>query len=98
VAIRVCVVGVSGWTGSAVARAVLSSDEFELAGAIARRHAGGDAGELLGLPSNGVIVSTNLEQALARPADVLADSEGARRKQPESTGPKRNGCKLLAFC
>jgi 4-hydroxy-tetrahydrodipicolinate reductase len=72
-AIRVCVAGVSGWTGSAVARAVVSSNEFELAGAIARRQAGRDAGELLGLPASGVIVAANLEEALARPADVLVD-------------------------
>ena len=43
-AIRVCVAGVSGRTGSAVARAVLASDEFELTGAVARRSAGRDRG------------------------------------------------------
>ena len=41
--IRVCVAGVSGWTGSEVARAILHADEFELTGAIARRNAGRDA-------------------------------------------------------
>src|SRR5262245_39845423 len=72
-AIRVCVAGVSGWTGSAVARAVLASDEFELTGAVARRQAGRDAGELLGLPANGVVIAPSLGEALARPADVLVD-------------------------
>src|SRR4051812_31872303 len=72
-AIRVCVAGVSGGTGSAVARAVLASDEFELTGAIARRQAGRDAGELLGLPAKGVVVASSLKEALARPADVLVD-------------------------
>jgi 4-hydroxy-tetrahydrodipicolinate reductase len=72
-AIRVCVAGVSGWTGSAVARAVLASDEFELTGAVARRQAGRDAGELLGLPAKGVVVASSLGGALARPADVLVD-------------------------
>jgi 4-hydroxy-tetrahydrodipicolinate reductase len=72
-AIRVCVAGVSGWTGSAVTKAILSTDEFELTGAIARRQAGRDVGELLGLSSNGVSVTSNLEQALLRPADVLVD-------------------------
>lgn len=72
-AIRVCVAGVSGWTGSEVARAILSSSDFELTGAIARRVAGRDAGELLGLPANGVDVASSLEKALARPADVLVD-------------------------
>jgi 4-hydroxy-tetrahydrodipicolinate reductase len=72
-AIRVCVAGVTGWTGSEVARAILQSSEFELTGAIARQNAGRDAGELLGLDAKGVIVAANLEQALARPADVLVD-------------------------
>lgn len=72
-AIRVCVAGVSGWTGSAVARAILASDEFELAGAIARRQVGRDTGELLGLPTRGIVVAASLGEALARPADVLVD-------------------------
>jgi len=63
-AIRVCVAGVSGWTGSAVARAVLASDEFELTGAVARRSAGRDAGQLLGLPATGVVVASSLGEAL----------------------------------
>jgi 4-hydroxy-tetrahydrodipicolinate reductase len=65
-AIRVCVVGVSGWTGSAVARAILGSGEFEPTGAVAGRQAGRDAGELLGLPANGVVVTAGLAKALAR--------------------------------
>jgi 4-hydroxy-tetrahydrodipicolinate reductase len=72
-AIRVCVAGVSGRTGSAVARAILSFGEFELTGALARRQAGRDAGELLGLPANGVVVAARLVEALARPAEVLVD-------------------------
>src|SRR5262245_31015792 len=72
-AIRVCVAGVSGWTGGAVARAILSSQEIELTGAVARRQAGRDAGEVLGLPASGVVVAASLEDALARPADVLVD-------------------------
>jgi 4-hydroxy-tetrahydrodipicolinate reductase len=72
-AIRVCVAGVTGWTGSEVTRAILGSNEFELTGAIARRSAGRDVGELLGQSVNGIIVAGTLEQALARPADVLVD-------------------------
>src|SRR4051812_32743420 len=72
-AIRVCVAGVSGWTGSEVARAILASSEFELSGAIARRSAGRDAGELLGVPGNGVRASATLAGALTRPTDVLVD-------------------------
>src|SRR5262249_25260305 len=71
--IRVCVAGVSGWTGSAVTRTILSSDEFELTGAIARRNAGRDAGELLGLSPTRVIAQATRAEALSRPADVLVD-------------------------
>jgi 4-hydroxy-tetrahydrodipicolinate reductase len=67
VAIRVCVAGVSGWTGGEVTRAILTSADFELTGAVARRAAGRDVGELLGLPAHGVTVSGALEEALARP-------------------------------
>ncbi len=72
-AIRVCVAGVIGWTGSEVAKAILASNEFELTGAVARRTAGRDAGELLGVSGNGPPVSATLVEALARPADVLID-------------------------
>ena len=72
-AIRVCVAGVSGWTGGEVTWAVLACGEFELTGAVARRSAGRDVGELLGRPAHGVAVSGSLEEALARPADVLVD-------------------------
>jgi 4-hydroxy-tetrahydrodipicolinate reductase len=72
-AIRVCVAGVSGWTGSAVARAILASSEFELTGAIARRALGRDVGEVLGATPVGIAVADSLEKALARTADVLVD-------------------------
>jgi 4-hydroxy-tetrahydrodipicolinate reductase len=64
---------VSGKTGSEVARAVLSSKEFDLTGAVARRSAGRAVDELLGRPANGIVVSATLEEALAHPADVLVD-------------------------
>ncbi len=43
-AIRVCVAGVTGWTGSEVPRAILAATELELTGANARRSAGSDLG------------------------------------------------------
>jgi 4-hydroxy-tetrahydrodipicolinate reductase len=65
---------VTGWTGSEVARAVLTTPEFRLTGAVARRSAGRDAGELLGGATIGVPVAATLSDALARhPADVLVD-------------------------
>ena len=72
-AIRVCIAGITGWTGSEIARAILSSGEFELTGAIARKAIGHDVGEQLGLPKQGVKVAGTLHDALARPTDVLVD-------------------------
>jgi 4-hydroxy-tetrahydrodipicolinate reductase len=88
-AIRVCVAGISGWTGSAVARAILRSDEFELAGAIARRTAGQDAGEVLGLPTAGVTIVESVKEALAIPTDVLVDytsPESVKERTMETLG------------
>src|SRR5262245_43025346 len=85
-AIRVCVAGMSGRTGSAIARAILRSDEFELVGAIARRSAGQDAGEVLGLPAARVIVVESVKEALAAPTDVLVDYTSPRLRQGKNDG------------
>ena len=71
--IRVCVAGATGWAGGAVTRAILKSNEFLLVGAIARRDAGRDVGEALGLPLLGLPVVASLDEALAVPIDVLID-------------------------
>ncbi len=73
--IKVCVAGVTGWTGSVVARQLIANDEFQLVGAIARQNAGRDLGETLGLPANGLTVYQTLEEVLASGAkpDVLID-------------------------
>ena len=44
-AIRVVVAGATGWTGGAVAKAILGGGDFFLAGAVARGVAGKDAGD-----------------------------------------------------
>ncbi len=71
--IRVCVAGATGWTGSAVAQAILTSDEFQLTGAVARQQAGKDIGEVLGLPNAGVTIATTVEEALSVPTEVLVE-------------------------
>jgi 4-hydroxy-tetrahydrodipicolinate reductase len=71
--IRVCVAGTTGWAGSLVTRRVLAAPEFRLVGAIARREAGRDVGEALGMPAAGVKIAGSLAEALRVPADVLID-------------------------
>ncbi len=75
-AIRVCVAGATGWTGSAVTGAILASSEFQLVGAVARRQAGRDVGEALGHGRANVSIVASLEEALVVPTDVLIDYTG----------------------
>jgi 4-hydroxy-tetrahydrodipicolinate reductase len=72
-ALRICIAGVTGWTGSAVARAVLDSPEFELVGAVARGAKGQDAGLAVGRHPCGIQVSETTEQALDHSTDVFID-------------------------
>ncbi|MCM5551848.1 4-hydroxy-tetrahydrodipicolinate reductase [Pleomorphomonas sp. NRK KF1] len=71
--IRVIVAGATGWTGSAVARAVLTSEDLVLVGAVARSAAGCDLGEALGGSAVGVTVVATVEEALRTGADALVD-------------------------
>ncbi|TMD29672.1 MAG: 4-hydroxy-tetrahydrodipicolinate reductase, partial [Chloroflexi bacterium] len=61
---------------SAVTRAMITSSEFQLTGAIARRQAGRDIGEVLGQEKAHVSIVASLEEALAVPTDVLIDFTG----------------------
>lgn len=70
---RVIVAGATGWTGSAVAKAVLAAGDLELAGAVARSAAGRDVGEVLGGMAVGVTVAATVEEALRTGGDVLVD-------------------------
>lgn len=71
--IRVCVAGATGWTGSAVAKALLAAPEFALVGGVARKAAGRDLGEALGLAPLGTRVSATLAEALKTPTDAVID-------------------------
>ncbi len=72
--IRVCISGVTGWTGSSVATALLASPDFQLVGAVARRVAGQTVSEALGVEgAEDVVISADVEKALGEPTDVLID-------------------------
>jgi len=63
---RVCVAGITGWTGSAVAAAIDAADDLELVSGVARTAAGQDG-----------VYSTVVEALEAKPADVLVDYTSA---------------------
>jgi 4-hydroxy-tetrahydrodipicolinate reductase len=71
--IRVCIAGVTGWAGSAVARAILASETLELAAGLALDHVGEDLGTVLGGRPLGALVAPDLATALGTPFDVLID-------------------------
>jgi 4-hydroxy-tetrahydrodipicolinate reductase len=74
--IRICVAGTTGWTGSAVTRRILATPDLQLAGAVARRHAGQDVGVALGTAPVGMVIAPTLAEALREPTDVLIDYTG----------------------
>jgi 4-hydroxy-tetrahydrodipicolinate reductase len=75
--IKVCLAGVTGWTGKAVAEGLLQSGDLQLVSAVARKAAGEDVGTVLGAAKIGVKISATLDEALATPADVLVDYTSA---------------------
>ncbi len=73
-ALRICVGGVTGWTGSALAAGVLAAADLELAGAVARKAAGQDVGTILGRKLTGIAISSDVRSALrTNPTDVYID-------------------------
>ncbi|MGV0759305.1 4-hydroxy-tetrahydrodipicolinate reductase [Tistrella mobilis] len=72
--LRVCVAGVTGWTGGEIARAVAAAADLDLAGGIARSAAGRRLDELVPGALPGVEVAADVETALdAGGIDVLVD-------------------------
>ena len=70
--LRICIAGATGWTGSALVRAVLDADDLALQGAVARTAAGTDVGVALGGEPVGVEVKSHVADALSD-VDVLID-------------------------
>lgn len=75
--IKVCVAGITGWTGSAVGKAVSAADDMQLVAAVARSAAGQDVGTSLGLDASGVLISSTVREALAGDVDVFVDYTSA---------------------
>jgi 4-hydroxy-tetrahydrodipicolinate reductase len=69
---RVAVAGATGWTGRAIAEAVLGAPDLELSGAVARRSEGQDLGVAWGGDPLGVTVTSDVVDALDG-TDVLVD-------------------------
>ncbi len=73
--IRVCLAGVTGWTGKEVAKAIVAASDMTLVSAVSRSHAGQTL-TTVGIDSN-LIVHATVEEALAEPIDVYVDYTSA---------------------
>jgi 4-hydroxy-tetrahydrodipicolinate reductase len=71
--VRVVVAGATGWTGSALVKAIAASADIALAAAVARSAAGQDAGTANGFAPTGVKLVATLAEALVPPSDVVID-------------------------
>lgn len=71
--INVVVVGVTGWVGEALVPAILAAPDLSLVGAVARKSASRDIGEVLGLAPAKVKIVPKLQDALTTPSDVVVD-------------------------
>ncbi len=63
--LKICVAGATGWTGDAIARAVVAAEDMELAACVARA----SGGQMV----HGAPCFATLDQALSVPFDVLID-------------------------
>jgi 4-hydroxy-tetrahydrodipicolinate reductase len=68
---RVCLAGATGWAGSALARAIASSDAIELVAAVSRSHARRTLGDVLAEPRLTCPIYATAQEALAHPCDVF---------------------------
>jgi 4-hydroxy-tetrahydrodipicolinate reductase len=75
--LKVCVAGATGWAGSELSRGIAAADDLTMVAAVARRHAGRVLGEVLGEPRLTAPIFANVDEALARPCDVLVEYTGA---------------------
>lgn len=72
--LRICIGGATGWTGKALVAGVVEAPDLALAGAVARKAAGADAGTVAGLEPLGLAVAGDVAAALkAEPTDVYID-------------------------
>jgi 4-hydroxy-tetrahydrodipicolinate reductase len=72
-ALRIILVGATGWVGRALVPAIAAAGDLALVGAVGRRAAGSDIGETVGIGRLGVTTSATLTEALATPCDVVID-------------------------
>ncbi|MDX1780133.1 MAG: hypothetical protein R3256_02335, partial [Thalassovita sp.] len=94
--LKLCIAGVTGWTGSAIARTVLERDGVELVSAVARSSAGQDVGAALGLGRDtGVVISASVDEALQARPDVFIDYTSATVVKDHALSAMKQGIPVI---
>lgn len=70
--VKVCVAGITGWTGRCVAQAVSKAEDLALSAGISRKAAGNDIGETIGDTTFGKNIVASVDD-LKEPYDVFVD-------------------------
>ncbi|HWM85512.1 MAG TPA: 4-hydroxy-tetrahydrodipicolinate reductase [Kofleriaceae bacterium] len=78
--LRVCIAGVSGKVGKALAAGVAAADDLELTGAVSRGWAGRTVASALGLDGQDTVIRATVAEALE--CDVLIDYTSAAAVKP----------------
>src|SRR5689334_8680133 len=79
--LRVCIAGITGWTGSAIAPAIEDADDLELVGGVSR--------------SDARFHSTVAEALAAAPADVVVDFTHASAVKDNVLAALENGANVV---
>src|SRR3546814_12049785 len=75
---KICMAGVTGWTGKAIAAGILDAADLALTGALARKAAGIDVGDVLGREPVGVTITADLPEVLIDYTHPAAVQDHAR--------------------
>lgn len=75
--INVCIAGITGWTGRAIAAAVQEADDLALTAGVSRSAAGRSLADAVGLEAPGSVYSTVVEAMKSTRVDVLVEYTSA---------------------
>jgi len=92
--VRIALAGATGWTGSAIARALHGNDDFKLVSALSRTHAGRDLGEVLEGATWNVPIFAKIEEILDD-VDVMIEYTGHATVKPHSLSAIAKGVHVV---
>lgn len=71
--IRVCLAGITGWAGQALAKGISQTNDIEIVAGVARQQAGRSLSDALGLANLSGVISASAAEALTTPCDVFVE-------------------------